>query len=71
MTLVGLEPTISGSVDRCLIHWATGPYVHFVNHVTLQNHYSLEKRHAARLRNKANDGDRTRDLLLTKQMLYH
>ena len=25
MTLVGLEPTISGSVDRCLIHWATGP----------------------------------------------
>jgi hypothetical protein len=23
--LVGLEPTISGSVDRCLIHWATGP----------------------------------------------
>jgi hypothetical protein len=25
VTLVGLEPTISGSVDRCLIHWATGP----------------------------------------------
>ena len=25
MILVGLEPTISGSVDRCLIHWATGP----------------------------------------------
>ena len=25
LTLVGLEPTISGSVDRCLIHWATGP----------------------------------------------
>ena len=28
MTLVGLEPTISGSVDRCLIHWATGPFTH-------------------------------------------
>ena len=25
MTLPGLEPGISGSVDRCLIHWATGP----------------------------------------------
>ena len=25
LILVGLEPTISGSVDRCLIHWATGP----------------------------------------------
>ena len=25
LTPVGLEPTISGSVDRCLIHWATGP----------------------------------------------
>ena len=25
MTLVGLEPTIPGSVGRCLIHWATGP----------------------------------------------
>ena len=23
--LVGLEPTIPGSVGRCLIHWATGP----------------------------------------------
>ena len=23
--LVGLEPTIAGSVGRCLIHWATGP----------------------------------------------
>ena len=26
MTPVGLEPTIPGSVGRCLIHWATGPY---------------------------------------------
>ena len=25
MILVGLEPTIPGSVGRCLIHWATGP----------------------------------------------
>ena len=25
MTPVGLEPTIPGSVGRCLIHWATGP----------------------------------------------
>ena len=25
LILVGLEPTIPGSVDRCLIHWATGP----------------------------------------------
>ena len=25
MTLVGLEPTIPGSVGRCLIHWATRP----------------------------------------------
>ena len=24
-TPVGLEPTIPGSVGRCLIHWATGP----------------------------------------------
>ena len=22
---VGLEPTILGSVGRCLMHWATGP----------------------------------------------
>ena len=27
MTPVGLEPTIPGSVGRCLIHWATGPCV--------------------------------------------
>ena len=25
MTPVGLQPTIPGSVGRCLIHWATGP----------------------------------------------
>ena len=25
MNPVGLEPTIPGSVGRCLIHWATGP----------------------------------------------
>ena len=25
LILVGLEPTIPGSVGRCLIHWATGP----------------------------------------------
>jgi hypothetical protein len=25
MTPAGLEPAISGSVSRCLIHWATGP----------------------------------------------
>ena len=25
VTPVGLEPTIPGSVGRCLIHWATGP----------------------------------------------
>ena len=25
LTPAGLEPAISGSVDRCLIHWATGP----------------------------------------------
>ena len=25
MTPVGLEPTIPGSVGRCLIHWVTGP----------------------------------------------
>ena len=25
MTLAGLEPAIPGSVDRCLIHWATKP----------------------------------------------
>ena len=25
MIPVGLEPTIPGSVGRCLIHWATGP----------------------------------------------
>ena len=25
LTPVGLEPTIPGSVGRCLIHWATGP----------------------------------------------
>ena len=30
LTPVGLEPTIPGSVGRCLIHWATGPLVeHF------------------------------------------
>ena len=30
VTPVGLEPTIPGSVGRCLIHWATGPLVeHF------------------------------------------
>ena len=27
VTPVGLEPTIPGSVGRCLIHWATGPLV--------------------------------------------
>ena len=27
MTPAGLEPAIPGSVDRCLIHWATGPWV--------------------------------------------
>ena len=27
LTPVGLEPTIPGSVGRCLIHWATGPLV--------------------------------------------
>ena len=26
MTPAGLEPAIPGSVGRCLIHWATGPY---------------------------------------------
>ena len=30
VTTVGLEPTISGSVDRCLIHWATGPLGHTI-----------------------------------------
>ena len=25
MIPVGLEPTIPGSVGRCLVHWATGP----------------------------------------------
>ena len=25
LTPVGLEPTIPGSLGRCLIHWATGP----------------------------------------------
>ena len=25
MTPVGLQPTIPGSLGRCLIHWATGP----------------------------------------------
>ena len=28
MNPVGLEPTIPGSVGRCLIHWATGPIDH-------------------------------------------
>ena len=32
VTLVGLEPTISGSVDRCLIHWAIGPLVMLHNY---------------------------------------
>ena len=27
LILVGLEPTIPGSVGRCLIHWATGPLI--------------------------------------------
>ena len=27
MTPAGLEPAIPGSVDRCLIHWATGAWV--------------------------------------------
>ena len=27
MTPAGLEPTIPGSVGRCLIHWATGPWL--------------------------------------------
>ena len=27
MNPAGLEPAIPGSVDRCLIHWATGPYL--------------------------------------------
>ena len=26
MTPAGLEPATPGSVGRCLIHWATGPY---------------------------------------------
>ena len=28
--LAGLEPTISGSIGRCLVHWATGPDVDFM-----------------------------------------
>ena len=30
MTTVGLEPTIFGSEDRRLIHWATRPIAHTV-----------------------------------------
>ena len=31
MTPAGLDPTIPGSVGRCLIHWATGPCAPLAN----------------------------------------
>ena len=45
VTPVGLEPTIPGSVGRCLIHWATGPSMDFLTklHSTrlMADHFKL------------------------------
>ena len=47
--LVGLEPTIPGSVGRCLIHWATGPVLdrsrkHVISHLaTMLDSYQVTR----------------------------
>ena len=43
MTPAGLEPAIPGSVGRCLIHWATGPSVHFATEETYAQRTGGEK----------------------------
>ena len=50
MILVGLEPTIPGSMVRCLIHWATGPlgYKKAVLGVELRTSDSLGKNRTTR-----------------------
>ena len=40
MTPAGLEPAIPGSVGRCLIHWATGPYASLALPRDERLHYS-------------------------------
>ena len=55
MTPVGLEPTIPGSVGRCLIHWATGPV-----HQLAQEHQVA--RHVRRLALLKASSCRSRDL---------
>jgi hypothetical protein len=64
--MAGFEPTTSRLLSGCStakLHWQTFDGASPVAAFYAQRILSLKQ--------EANDGDRTRDLLLTKQTLYH